>query len=131
MKRAQTFSTDAIIGVVLFIVAAVLLFYLSGPAASNKQNEKLRAESERLPAVLTSQQNITGVFIKSTKVDDQKLEEALNLSYESLKALLGMQSDFCIYFEDEKGNIVPIRNKIGIGSPLVNFSGKGCNETVS
>ena len=108
-----------------------MLFYLSGPAASNKQNEKLRSESERLPTVLTSQQNISGVFIKGTKVDDQKLGEALNLSYESLKQLLGIQSDFCVYFEDEKGNVVPVRNKIGIGSSLVNFSGKGCNETVS
>ena len=115
----------------LFIVAAVLLFYLSGPAASNKQSEKLRSESEKLPAALTSQQNISGVFIKSTKVDDQKLGDALNLSYENLKQLLGINSDFCIYFEDEKGNIVPVRNKIGIGSSLVNFSGKGCNETVS
>ena len=108
-----------------------MLYYLSGPAASNKQNEKLRSESERLPAALTSQQNMSGVFIKGTKIDDQKLGEALNLSYENLKQLLGIQSDFCIYFEDEKGNVVPIRNKIGIGSPLVNFSGRSCNETVS
>ena len=131
MKRAQTFSTDAIIGVVLFIVAVVLLYYLSGPVAKNRQNEKLHTESEKLPAALTSQQNITGVFVKSTKVDDQKLGETLNLSYENLQQLLGIQSDFCIYFEDEKGNVVPIRNKIGIGSPLVNFSGRSCNETVS
>ena len=81
--------------------------------------------------MLTSQQNISGVFITGTKIDDQKLGEALNLSYENMKQLLGIQSDFCIYFEDEKGNVVPIRNKMGIGSPLVNFSGKSCNDTVS
>lgn len=133
MKRAQTWSTDAIIGLVLFIVAVVLLYYLSGPTAKNKQNEKLHLESERLPAMLTSQQNITGIFTRGTKVDEQKLVEALGLSYDNLKQLLGIESDFCIYFEDEKGNIVPIRNRMGIGSPLVNFSviGKSCNETLS
>ena len=107
------------------------MFYLMGPAAKNRRSEKLQAEAQKLPGILSTGQNLTVIFIQGTKVDEKKLSEALLLSYENLKGLLGMESDFCIYFEDDKGNVVPAGNKLGIGSPLVNFSGRACNETLS
>ncbi len=130
MKKGQTFSTDAVVAVVMFIIAVIMLYYLSGPATKNKQSEKLQSEAEKLPATLSSQQNLTSVFIQGSKVDEQKLREAMNLSYENLKSLLGVESDFCIYLEDENGNIVPMEGKVGVGSRLANFSGKGCNDTI-
>lgn len=130
MKKGQTFSTDAIVAVVMFVIAVIMLYYLSGPATTNKQSAKLQSEAEKLPATLSSQQNLTSVFIQGSKIDEQKLREAINLSYDNLKSLLGVESDFCIYLEDENGNIVPMEGKVGIGSPLANFSGKGCNETL-
>lgn len=130
MKKAQTFSTDAIVAVAMFIIAVIMLFYLSGPAAENRQSERLQSEAEKLPKVLGSEQNISAVFVEGSKIDDEKLREAVNLSYDNLKDLLGVDSDFCIYLEDENGNIVPMEGKVGIGSPLANFSGRGCNETI-
>lgn len=131
MKKAQTWSTDAIVGVVLFFIAAVLLFYLTGPISENRQAAKLQAEADKLPSTLGAGKNLTGTFIDGAKVDAGKLASALNVSYENLKSLLGLQSEFCIYFEDEKGNIVPLEgNRAGIGSPLVNLSGTGCNESI-
>lgn len=123
MKRGQTFSTDALVAVVIFILAGMLLFYLIGPAAKNKISDKLQLEAQKLPGILSANQG--------KKVDETKLAEILLLSYENVKTLVGMDSDFCIYFEDDHGNIVPAGNKIGIGSPLANFSGKACNATVS
>ena len=131
MKKGQTWSTDAVVAVVIFILGAILLFYLMGPAAKNRNSEKLQDEAKKLPGILSASQNLTIIFVQGTRVDENKLSQILMLSYENLKALLGIQSDFCIYFEDEKGNIVPAGNRIGIGSPLVNFSGKACNETIS
>ena len=131
MKKAQTFSTDAVVAVAMFITAVIMLFYLSGPVAENRQSERLQSEAEKLPKVLGSGQNISAVFIEGSKIDDQKLRKAVNLSYANLKDLLGMDSDFCIYLEDENGNIVPMEGKVGIGSPLANLSGRSCNETVS
>ena len=87
--------------------------------------------NQGLPAALSSQQNITSVFIQGSKVDSQKLRAALNMSYENLRSLLGVRSDFCIYIEDENGYLVPMENKIGLGSPLANLSGKACNDTIS
>ena len=130
MKKAQTFSTDAVLAVAMFIIAVITLFYLSGPAAENKQSERLQSEAGKLPAVLGSEQNISAVFVQGSKINDQNLRDAMNLSYENLKDLLGVNSSFCIYIEDENGNIVPMEGKVGIGSPFANFSGKGCNETI-
>lgn len=132
LKKAQTWSTDVIIGVVLFFVAVILLFYLTGPIAENRRAAKLQSESEKLPSLLSSRQNLTAAFIDGSKVDVGKLAGASIISYENLKSLLGIESEFCVYFEDEKGNVVPVQgNRIGVGSPLVNLSGKGCNESTS
>lgn len=130
MKKGQTFSTDAIVAVAMFVIAVIMLYYLSGPATTSKQAEKLQSEAGKLPATLSSQQNLSSVFIQGSRIDEQKLREAINLSYDNLKSLLGVESDFCIYLEDENGNIVPMEGKVGIGSPLASFSGKGCNETL-
>ena len=102
-----------------------------GPSLKSKQSDKVQSESEKLPSTLSSQQNLTAIFVKGTKVDNQRLSEALNMSYESLKSILGLESDFCMYFEDEKGNLVPMRGKMGVGSSLVNLSGRSCNATIS
>lgn len=132
LKKAQTWSTDAIVGMVLFFIAVVLLYYLAGPIEENRQAAKLQAEADKLPSILGAAQNLTGTFIVGAKVDAGKLASASNVSYENLKSLLGIESDFCIYFEDEKGNIVPLQgDRAGIGSPLVNLSGAGCNESIS
>ncbi|MBI2140820.1 hypothetical protein HYU16_00185 [Candidatus Woesearchaeota archaeon] len=132
LKKAQTWSTDAIVGVVLFFIAVVLLYYLTGPISENRQTAKLQADADKLPSILGTSQNLTGTFIDGAKVDVGKLATASNASYENLKSLLGIESEFCIYFEDEKGNIVPMQgDRAGIGSPLVNISGKGCNESIT
>ncbi len=131
MKRAQTWSTDALVGMTLFFITALLLYYLMGPVKKGEQDEGLQAESKKLPEILSSEQNMTQVFIKGSKVDESRLLDASMLGYENLKSLFGISSDFCIYFEDEKGNIVPIGgNRMGIGSPLANISGKNCNATI-
>lgn len=131
LKKAQTWSTDAVVGVVLFFVAAILLFYLTGPISENRQTAKLQTEADKLPSILGAGQNQTGTFIDGAKVDAEKLASASNISYEDLKSLFGIEAEFCIYFEDEKGNIVPVQgDRVGVGSPLVNLSGTGCNESI-
>ena len=130
MKKAQTWSTDAVVGVVLFFLAVILLFYLSGPIAENRQTIKLQADADKLPSIVGTG-NLTGTFIDGANVNTGKLAAVSNISYENLKSLLGIESEFCIYFEDEKGNIVPVQgDRMGIGSSLVNLSGTGCNESI-
>lgn len=130
-KKAQTWSTDALVGMTLFIIAALLLYYLMGPVKRGAQEDSLARDSKLLPGLLSSEQNTTQVFITGSKVDEGRLTQASNIRYEDLKDLFGVSSDFCIYFEDDEGNIVPVGNdKVGLGSPAANISGKTCNASL-
>lgn len=130
--KAQTVSFDALIGVALFVVAVIFFFYITGKESGGKQAESVEKESEKISEVLVSPQNTTGTLVLGSKVIIKKLEEISNLDYALLKAHLGIQSDFCIYFEDEKGNLVPVSDdRLGIGSPKVNISGLACNQTLT
>lgn len=129
--KAQTVSFDALIGVALFVVAVIFFFYMTGKESGGKQAESVEKESEKISEVLVSPQNTTGTLVSGSKVIVEKLEEISNLDYALLKAHLGVKSDFCIFFEDEKGNIVPVsENRVGIGNAQVNISGVACNETL-
>lgn len=130
MKKGQTWSTDAVVAVILFFTSAILLFYLAGPAANNKETGKLQSESNRFSSTLSSE-NFTLVLVKGTQIEDEDLGRTINFSYESLKGTLGVNSEFCIYLEDSEGNLIPMQGKVGIGSSFVNISGKGCNESVA
>ncbi len=131
MKKGQTWSTDALVAVVLFIMAAIMLYYLSGTGSGSKVSDSLQRDSETLPRTLGSEQNSSAAFVKGTKIDTERLAAITNMSYESIKDQLGLDSDFCIYLEDEKGNLIPLDGKMGVGSPYANLSGKGCNESIS
>ncbi|HIG98567.1 TPA: hypothetical protein HA231_04050 [Candidatus Woesearchaeota archaeon] len=128
-RKAQTISTDAVVGVMLFVTAAILLFYLAGPVAKNRQADHLRQEAERLPSLLSSEQNLTTVLISGSQANPGNVESLLE-DYENLKEILGIDAEFCVYFEDENGNIVPLQGRVGMGSSLVNISGMTCNASV-
>jgi len=131
VKKAQTWSTDALVGMTLFILAALMIYYLLGPIQKSDQQQSLLQESEKLPQLLSSEQNNSQVFIEGSKIDEGKLDEASKMDYGQLKNILGVSSDFCIYFEDDQGNLVPIgANKTGLGSPLANIGGRACNESI-
>jgi hypothetical protein len=68
-------------------------------------------------------------IVDNNQVNISKFNELKNLSYDDLKSALRISGDFCIYLEDEKGNIVLINNSYkGIGSPNINLSGTPCSQ---
>ena len=49
------------------------------------------------------------------------------MDYNEVKDILGIKSDFCIYFEDVTGNLVRIDNtNLGIGSDKIFINGEPC-----
>ncbi len=65
-------------------------------------------------------------FIVKDTVDPQLLEYFTKLDYETIKAHLGIQSDFAIHFEDEKGMVIPIGDRLCIGSKSAKLNGVPC-----
>ena len=45
-------------------------------------------------------------FAKGGVIDSGKLEEVEKMSYAQIKEHLGIQKDFCMYLEDDKGKII-------------------------
>ena len=131
-KRAQTVSFDALVGTGAFLLVLIFLFYIMGRELGGKEAVNVQKESEKIAGILASPQNTTVSIASGTKVDASKLEDVSQIEYELLRAHFGIKSDFCIYFEDEQGKIIPVSgNRLGIGSPLVNISGVPCNGTLS
>ena len=65
-------------------------------------------------------------FIVKDTVDPQLLEYFTTLDYETIKAHLGLQSDFAIHLEDEKGMVIPMGGKFCIGSKSAKLNGIPC-----
>lgn len=128
MKRnAQTISTDALIAVALFIIVITFFFSLSTDTSDESKVRNLQSESTKLLGSVSGSKNSTAVFVSGSKVSDSKVTQLANLTYEQLKNELGTNADFCIYFEDEEGNVINVTgNKTGIGNSNVRVGGVAC-----
>lgn len=127
MSKAQSWSVDVVLAVIIFM-AAFFLFYplLKESPSSNVQN--LKDDASNVIKQVSSEDNPLGVLNKN-EIDVDKLNELKNISYSELKQRLRTEGEFCIYMEDEQGNIVLINDSYkAIGSPDINISGTPCSQ---
>ena len=101
--------------VFLVLVVAVIAFLAS---IYEKEPEKINPE------------DITGIILKNNGIqlgdnilETKELDELQGMSYKNLKGYLKVSRDFCIYIEDEKGNVL-----LGKGSYKLNGGGLLCQE---
>ena len=128
MTKAQTASLDALIAVALFTIVLIFFFGLSLRDSGKAKVENLQADSGKLTTSVGGRQNQTSSFVANSKIDEQKIAELSNMSYEQLKNFLGIDSDFCLYFEDSQGNIINFSgNKTGRGSSNATVAGVSCS----
>ena len=82
--------------------------------------------------IVSSEQDIS--FVKESKVDDERLNTISEKTYQNVKQELGIENDFCIYFEDAEGNIVPIELETGtyygIGNENATIAGQACGQAL-
>lgn len=137
MKKSQFVSVDVLIAIVIFLAAiGVLLIFLSS-GTDKDLAESVKSDAQLLPSqIITNNQSETAIVVRN-KVDLGKLSDAKSLSvadYEELKSKLGIKNDFCIYFVDKDGNVVPLEDLVGIadsyglGSSKANVSGIPCSQ---
>tara|TARA_Y100000310_G_C20696041_1_gene825824 strand:- start:4296 stop:4499 length:204 start_codon:yes stop_codon:yes gene_type:complete len=66
-------------------------------------------------------------LISSNELTVEKVRSLDKMDYNEVKDILGIKSDFCIYFEDVTGNLVRIDNtNLGIGSDKIFINGEPC-----
>ena len=121
MKKSQAWSMDIMIAMVIFI-GVIFVFY--NILSSNEDNKIRELKDDAL---------IVAENIDLTKNPSQ-IEELLGEDYSELKKKLRVKNEFCIFLENEEGNVIYItdpdddtKTYPGIGSGKVKISGYGCN----
>ncbi|MFH1182418.1 MAG: hypothetical protein V1702_05650 [Candidatus Woesearchaeota archaeon] len=128
-EKSQVMSLDVMIAVGLFLLAVIMLYYFVGLGSDSQINDLVFAEAKRIPEMLSSPQNNSLSFIVGGKVDNAKLQSFIRDDYNNTRESLGIISDFCFYFEDENGNVVPIsQGIISFGSEKGIVGGKQCGK---
>ncbi len=135
VNRGQVWSIDVLLGVVIFI-SIILVFYVTIGSNQSRGVETLEADALNLKTGL--EQNHDLGFLQEDIIDEAKLENFINeaeINYNKTKEKLGIRGEFCIFFEDENGNLILLQsNKTGIGSTesddsnKVMISGIPCGE---
>ena len=125
-SKAQSWSIDIIIGVLVFIGAFFVVYALLNSNPETKTNN-LKDDASLVVKKVTSEGYLK--IVDGNEINESKLNDLKNLTYDELKRILAIEGDFCIYFEDDKGNIVLINNSYkGIGAPNINLSNTPCSQ---
>lgn len=123
--KSQSWSIEFIIAISLFIAAFILIYSLMG-FGSNPKGDQLQKDAFFI-SKQTSEEKLSLSIVEKDTINDTKLESLIEKEYPALKTELGIQNDFCIFFEDEKGNVVTIREGVvGVGSPEIKVGGIKC-----
>ena len=126
-KRAQTWSVDVILGLIIF-VGAFFIFYA---VLNQNPNTKVKNLKEDASTVIkqVSSDNSQLRIVDGNEINISRAGELKNLSYDDLKRRLRIDGDVCIYIEDENGNVILINNSYqAIGSPNINITGVPCSQ---
>lgn len=120
-SKAQTISTDAVIAVVLFTLAIIFFFALSTDTTTRKI-EDLERESTKLSGEISCKDANGESLLDGQTVNEDVLKELAKMSCDELKKCLGLNTNLCIYFQDEHDGVVEIDTAEG------GIYGIGCKE---
>jgi len=95
MKKTKFKIDEITLILIVAIIAMVASFYNSGPAVT---------EAEKITALILDNEGIS--FASNGIIDETKLQEINKMSYDEIKESFNAVDDFCIYVEDDKGNII-------------------------
>lgn len=138
MRGGQTWSIDVVIGVLVFLLVLGVFYALLMNNAQTDTTE-LKIASETIAEKLTSDTE-TGI-VSGEAIDQEKLRAFAMEEYARLKQELGVNTEFCVFFEDENGNVVNITfndtstfpdgemvTAVGIGSDSISVANISCLE---
>jgi len=97
MKKINFKIDEIMLVLIVAIIAVIVSIY--------EQNKDVNViEAEKITAMILDDHEIS--FVNGGVVDEGKLKEVQSLDYKELKEELNAKKDFCIYMEDENGNII-------------------------
>ncbi|MBW2976117.1 hypothetical protein KY347_01575 [Candidatus Woesearchaeota archaeon] len=128
-KRREFLSFErAIFLLVVIALLVIIKAVFAPPQALNPEDgeDKLAREAEIVLYTLTEEQAELSL-LESNKLEEDKIRKLEQAEYEEIKDMLGLKSDFCVFFEDTSGNLVKIGGiGSGIGSDRIQINGEPC-----
>ena len=117
----------------IFIGMIILFFGVMIITSKGTNISELNSDGEHILKTLESDNQELGI-IEKDKINEQRLNQLVQKDYEEIKTQVGVKNDFCIFIEDENGNVIPIKvgddKYYGIGTDDVKVGGRGCSKLV-
>ncbi|MDP6599999.1 MAG: hypothetical protein QF798_01020 [Candidatus Woesearchaeota archaeon] len=118
--------------VILLILLAVIVIFRTTlaptqtPELSKEKKNDLAGEANIILGELTGA-NAEVSLLDSNELMEEKVIGLEQMNYDELKDLLGVENDFCVFFEDATGDIMKVDDIVpGIGSDKIYINGKPC-----
>ena len=127
-RRGQSFSFDAITATALFVVIliiAVIYYYnISQDGIQRTLVQEANIASQNLLSIDGPEHGIIGEGMLDDKKLAKYIERLMNAhtdnerrdAYNAMKLELGIRDDFCIYLEDQEGNLIILMVDDGSGT---------------
>lgn len=126
-RKSQTWSADIILAIVVFLGAFFMFYYFVGSNPTAEANA-LKQEASVVIIQATTKNGTINILDNNT-VSVNKFSDLKKIDYDELKSRLRIDGDFCLYLEDEKGNLVLVGNTYkGLGSKGISIAGTPCNQ---
>lgn len=123
IKKSQTWSIDVLVAVFIFVAIFIMFVGIMSSMSDSQRKRALSERGERITKILSSETSVS--FLKGNRVDDEKLKDIVG-DYDALKDEFDYDN-FCIYFEDQEGNLVPIEGVDDEGNPI-EYNGMGSGD---
>lgn len=126
MKTSQAWSIDIMIAIVVFI-GTIFVFYSVIEGKQDSKPEELKDDASIVLKNVVSEDPDVGIMDGSV-VNETKLQQLLGKDYATIKERIRVENDFCIFLEDENGDIIYISpGQPGIGSNKIKISDVPCD----
>lgn len=116
---------DVMLAIVIF-VGTIFVFYAIF-SSSQKGTSELEKDASKVLKSVSSEDPDVGIM-DGIEVDEAKLEQLLGKDYSIIKERIRTEKDFCIFLEDEDGDVIYISpGQAGIGSGKIRISDVPCD----
>ena len=123
--KSQAFSMDIMIAVIIFI-GTIFIFYSIISGGEESKIDELEDDASIVMENVATEDSAVRIT-EGMAVDQEKLEDLLQMEYSEIKEKLRVENDFCIFLEDEEGNIIYLEaGQPGIGSDKIKVSDVPC-----
>ena len=99
--KKQLKSNFRIDEIALVLVVAVLAIFVS---VYEKSGDVKKIDAREITEIMMDDHRLS--FANNGVIDDNKLKEIQKMDYTTLKSQLNAKNDFCMYIEDENGNVI-------------------------